>query len=75
MSIQLEKKRKSGRLTDKIVKKKKRNYKRYIDGFLLISIGITSINIVYITVPIFLSVIFFMFQIKVYVDNKQKRED
>jgi len=73
MSFKQEKdKNKQEKLSKKIEKGKSRKYKRFIDIFLLIGIVITAVNPVYITVPIFLTVVFILIQFKKYVDYKIK---
>ncbi|GAH02187.1 unnamed protein product [marine sediment metagenome] len=72
MSLLAEQKKKKMKLTDRI--KTKKDYSKYIDGFILFMIVFTSMglygNIYFIAVPIAFTVIFVLLQFKRLVNKK-----
>lgn len=56
-------------------KKTKYKYITVIEWFLLLSIILTSVNITYVTVPIFLTVVFLLLQVKKYMFHRINKEE
>lgn len=77
ISLLTEEKKKKMKISDKI--KSNRDYSTFRDAILLFLIGLTSLSVVsdisFISVPIFLTVIFLLLQIKRLVSKEVKKKD